>query len=424
MASKSIRVDTTPLFRPEDKPATPRRTMTPAKRKEEDSKTFSELFNEALDSTPQNGGLGSLNGTPGTPSYASGNAFVPQSQIKMMQQQHSRFNDSPLSAAPIFQPPQPMQQQQVDYGDEMDWSPSQPQHRALRSSPQHNDTAARRLPFGQSPTQGEDKNPFWFKVPAAPTNPARQLRNPANMPVLRKKPVEKDQVFFTSRRDSAEYKKQQEGQRTGAEDNGSVGSTSFKHPRFFAPEENDEANSLADMLGQSFSLSQDQQQQQNAQMDEDAHHRGTSSSPFSVKGASTRLGHQDHGIRHGTTQKSTVARHIELLVLCVLLPLWLLPSLIPSVPYQLELRAVILVGAGVIALSGTSQTQDYQTKQQQRPAPPKLSDAVLSALGIMELAGLCWVGWETWTARMDVEGYGTGVLVVMLGHYAWKAVKV
>ncbi|KAJ2966465.1 hypothetical protein NQ176_g10139 [Zarea fungicola] len=156
-------------------------------------------------------------------------------------------------------------------------------------------------------------------------------------------------------------------------------------------------------------------------MDEDAHHHRGTSSPFSVKGAT--LGHQD-GVRHGTTQKPAVVRHIELLVLCVLVPLWLLPSLIPSVPYQMGLRAVILVGAGVIALSGTSQTQDYYQTKQQRPAPPKLTDAVLSVLGIMELAGLCWVGWETWTARMDVEGYGTGVLAVMLGHYAWKAVKV
>ncbi|KAJ6782215.1 hypothetical protein PWT90_06721 [Aphanocladium album] len=317
MASRSIKVDTTPLFRPEDKPLTPRRKMIPAKRKAEDSKTFSELFNEALDSTPQKGGIASMTGTPGTPNYASGSAFVPPSQMKMMQQQHG-FNDSPLATAPVFKPLS--QPQHADYGDEMDWSPSQPQHRAFRSSPERKETAR---PFGQSPTQSDGVNPFWFKVPAAPVNPARQLRNPPNMPVLRKKPVEQDDVFFTSRRDSAEYK------------------------------------------------------------------RGGFLSIFC----------EARGCEQHTENRTTSPRRAYHAV-----------GFAPAL-------GLVLVAAGIIALSGTQEMDDGRDE---RPPPPKLAEAVLSALGVVELAGVCWVGWETWTGRVDVSMYGAGILAVMLGHYATR----
>lgn len=393
MESRSIKVDTTPLFRAEDKPLTPRRTMTPAKRKTQDSKTFSELFNEALDSTPQKDGFSSGAATPGTPNYTSGGAFVPPSQLKMMQQQQRGFNDSPLASAPVFKPltqPAP-----ASYGDEMDWSPSQPstsQHRAFRNT----DTAAP-LPFGQSPTQqgddgsGSSKNPFWFKIPAAPTNPARQMRNPPNMPVLRKKPVEKDDVFFTSRRDSAEFKN-----RGGA---GSSAGMAFKNPSFFAPEKNDEANSLADMLGQSFSLSQEGQ----------THDRDAASSSFPSSPVSSSLR------RASRTQQGPRRRPVELMALCVLLPLWLLLSVFSSsIPYKMALQGAVLVAAGVIALSGTREMDDARPQA----AQPKLVDAVFSALGVVELAGVCWVGWETWAGRVDVGGYGAAALAVMLAHYA------
>ncbi|OAA78587.1 hypothetical protein LEL_05410 [Akanthomyces lecanii RCEF 1005] len=393
METRSIKVDTTPLFRPEDKPLTPRRTMTPAKRKKQDSKTFSELFNEALDSTPQKDGFSSGAATPGTPNYTSSSAFVPPSQLKTMQQQQQRgFNDSPLASAPAFKPLS--QPTSADSGDEMDWSPSQPstsQHRAFRNT----DPAAPR-PFGQSPTQqgddgsGSSKNPFWFKVPAAPINPARQMRNPPNMPVLRKKPVEKDDVFFTSRRDSAEFKN-----RGGA---GSSAGMAFKNPSFFAPENNDEANSLADLLGQSFSLSQEGQ----------SHDKNAATASFPLSPSSFSLRHAPGA------QQSPRRRPVELMTLSVLLPLWLLLSAFSSsIPYRLALQGVLLVAAGVIALSGTREMDDRRPPASQ----PKLVDAVLSALGVVELAGVCWVGWETWTGRVDVGGYGAGVLAVMLAHH-------
>ena len=103
------------------------------------------------------------------------------------------------------------------------------------------------------------------------------------------------------------------------------------------------------------------------------------------------------------------------MTLCVLLPLWLLLSAFSSsIPYKMALQGVVLVAAGVIALSGTREMDDRRPPATQ----PKLVDAVLSALGVVELAGVCWVGWETWTGRVDVGGYGAGVLAVMLAHYA------
>ncbi|TQV94309.1 hypothetical protein V2A60_002656 [Cordyceps javanica] len=397
LESRSIKVDTTPLFRPEDKPLTPRRNKSPAKRREEDSKTFSELFNEALDSTPRKGGLSTTATTPGTPNFASGSAFVPPSQFKSSQQRG--FNDSPLESAPTFKPLS--QPAHVDEGDEMDWSPSQPQHRAFRDSQEHGNATR---PFGQSPTHADrGQNPFWFKVPPAPTNPARQLRNPPNMPVLRQKPVERDDIFFTSRRDTSEYKN-----RAGSQAGSSAG-TDFRNPSFFAPEQNDEANNLADLLGGSFNLGHAQQQGQ--PHDRNGGASPASSSPFSVR-------RQQAPTKHRQTPPRR--RHIELTVLGLLLPSWLLLSASSSIPYSMELRGLVLVAAGVVALSST---HDMGGDAQGTLPAPKLFEAVLSALGIVELAAVCWVGWETWTGRVDVSAYGAGVLTVMLGHHATRLLQ-
>ncbi|OAA69843.1 hypothetical protein ISF_03113 [Cordyceps fumosorosea ARSEF 2679] len=422
MASRSIRVDTTPLFKSEDKPPTPRRNMSPAKRKEEDSKTFSELFNEALDSTPRKGRPSpSLPATPGTPNYASGSAFVPPSQIKLMQEQQRRrgFHDSPPLASPSAFQPRAQQAPIVhdyDDGDAMDWSPSQPQHRAFRDTPDRSTAATARRPFGQSPTHADDgggsANPFWFKVPPAPTTPARQLRNPPNMPVLRQKPAERDDVFF-----SASLRGERDGRSSRPSSGGGGGGTSFRNPSFFAPEENDEANSLADLLGESFTLGRRAQAQEQRQP-----RRGRpapaalSSTPSSPSCVERRRADPQRvrGVR---------PRPVELVVLAVLLPLWLLPSFV-TLPARATgvLQGIVPVAAGVVALGGTHhELNDEAGPRQQRSR--LVVDAALSALGVGELAAVCWVGWETWTAGVDVRAYGAGVLAVMLAHHAVRLLR-
>ena len=281
--------------------------------------------------------------------------------------------------------------EQVQYAEEMDWSPSQPQHRAFRDS---SDTKAPNRPFGQSPTQ-PDGNPFWYKVPAAPTNPAHRLRNPPNMPVMRKKPTENSNMLFSRKPSDSESQNRRRRSSSGQNGNSSS-SITFKNPSFFAPEDHDEANSLADMLGQSFSLSQES-------------NKAATMNSASVRPKSSMWTSQ---------QSSSVTlprRNIELYTLLVIFPFWLLVTSL-SIPYKMELQGVALVVAGIIALGGTGDAAPSDSNQ-----APNLTDAIFSALGILELAALCWIGWETWTTRIDVTGYGTGVLGVMLAHQTWKS---
>ncbi|KAM3539922.1 hypothetical protein ARSEF1564_007161 [Beauveria bassiana] len=433
IASRSIKVDTTPLFRPDDKPLTPRHSMTPIKRREQDAKTFSELFNEALDSTPQKGGGGgggvsSLTATPGTP----GSSFVPPSQLKMMQR---GFNSTPL---------QPSSAAHADSGDEMDWSPSQPPHRAFRTDTSTTTTTTTAQnkdalrPFGQSPTHdnsgsSNNQRPFWFKVPPAPTNPARQLRNPPNAPVLRKKPVKQDGVFFSSSRDSAKFRNRNSAAGDNDKDEAQASMT-FRNPRFFAPEKpNDEANSLADLLSESFSLGNEQQGS-----GEGASHPLTASfsssssfSPFSKRHHSENNNNgngnqqqrqQQQRRRRRPPHQIQQQQSLALMTLCALLPLWLLVSyFFFSMPCRTPLQGLVLVVAGVVALSSTHDGDAQPRQEQQRQRHPMLLDAGLSALGVVELAAVCWLGWETWTAGRDVQGsdaYGAGILAMMLGHRA------
>lgn len=271
---------------------------------------------------------------------------------------------------------------QVQYSEEMDWSPSQPQHRAFRDSA---GSKANR-PFGQSPTQ-PDGNPFWYKVPAAPTNPAHRLRNPPNQPILRKKPAEKTDLFFTTR-DAAETEPDSKRRTSGQ--NGNI---AFKNPSFFAPEQHDEANSLADMLGQSFSLSQE---------DNEVTERATPAKNSMWKS-------------QAASSTAPVNKSMDLYALLVVFPFWLLVTSM-SVPYRMEMQGVMLVVAGIIALGGTGGSESTASMQSL-----SLSDVLFSALGVLELAAVCWIGWETWTGKVDVCGYGTGVLGVMLAHQTWKS---
>jgi hypothetical protein len=211
------------------------------------------------------------------------------------------------------------------------------------------------------------------------------------MPVLRKKPAENSNVLF-SRKDTPPGT---EGRRRSSGQNGSSSSNiTFKNPSFFAPEDHDEANSLADMLGQSFSLSQE-----------------------SNKATATNAASARPSIWNAQQSSSVTlpSRTVELYTLLIVFPFWLLVTSL-SVPYKIEMQGVALVVAGVIALGGTGDATPSDSNQ-----APSLSDAVFSALGILELAAVCWIGWETWSARIDVSAYGTGVLGVMLAHQTWKS---
>ncbi|KHN95491.1 uncharacterized protein MAM_06548 [Metarhizium album ARSEF 1941] len=233
LGGRSIRVDTSPLFATEDRPLISREVESATQRRTDDSKTFSELVNDALDSANT----------------------TPQKSIMIDQAPSPQQSFSP--SGPDFGKTRPTETptkrtQQLQYDEEMDWSPIIPQHRALTDS-----QASLTSKFG--PTNGghsplpEAKSPFWCKVPAAPVNPAQRLRNPVWSPAPKREPPETGKVMFTRRG----HQPTSSPVTVGSDLKGGV---EFKQPRFFAPQKDHDASSLADLLSQSFTLGQDQQE--------------------------------------------------------------------------------------------------------------------------------------------------------------------
>ncbi|KAH7133114.1 Ima1 N-terminal domain-containing protein [Dactylonectria estremocensis] len=371
LARRSIRVDTTPLFGTYSTTVSPRPRKTLAKKREE-PKSLSELLNEALDSptaTPPRDTLGRppVNSLP--PPYPPSNPIRPRSTL-------DQFGTLGISGAPLRTEP-PLQTEQVQYSDEMDWTPTQAQsspHRAFRD-----DLFAPTRAFGAAPVAPEG-NPFWYKVPAAPTNPAQRMRNPV-APVLRSKPAEEESVFFR-----ANDKSKTQTEKADA------ASVAFKPPSFFAPAaENDEASSLADLLGQSFSLGQENPQP-----------------------VSTRIPKYT-SVNRRTDMQIQSPLGVELIIIACLLVLWLGTVLMPF-PFRRELQLAALSAAGTIALRVTGETS-HETREEEAPS---VSIYVGSVLSVIELAAVCWLGWEVWKGEVDTSKYGIGVLVAMLGHQLWN----
>lgn len=370
LASRSVKIDMTPLFRTEETTPVRRQKMSPEKRKEDDSKTFSELFSEALDSTPTKRNDITATSSPIQP-YASNSPFNSHPQDGFQ----TSFSDPTL----LNSQPQPPQ-----YEDEMDWSPSHPSpHRAFQASPQRPQT---RGSFGEAPTQANG-NTFWYKVPPAPTNPAQRHRNPPNKPTLRKKMASED-VFFSSAM-------KQNAASSVASDRADV---TFKNPSFFAKQETDEASSLADLLGQSFSLSQEN--------DTDA--------------TSKKEKHSFWSTTKSSSSTEPARGNLKLVLLLVALLAWLAVSFV-QLPYELYVQISVLVVAGTIALSSTSDGNSRSAAKAENG--PALSDMVLAGLGVIELSISCWLGWQLWSIQEDISVHGIALLGGMIIHEAWKSVK-
>ncbi|KAF5024242.1 hypothetical protein F66182_3674 [Fusarium sp. NRRL 66182] len=369
-AKRSIKIDTTPLFGTSSTKFSPKQPKI-TRSKREEPKTFSDLLNEALDEPLPRLQTDRISQPPvnswSPPPYSPRNP--------------SRVPDSPAQFSNLGITPQ--KAQEVQYGDEMDWTPtgsqSQPQsqYRALQNSPISNGP---RRPFGEAPVSAE-KSPFWYKVPAAPTNPSQRLRNPPNAPILRSKPVEQESIFFRGAAKAHGRGESEERQVT------------FKSPSFFAPQEsNDEASGLADLLSQSFTLGKEH----NSPVKPARGHSGRTSSADVSPGARQwdRLG-------------------IEFMALATMLIIWGLTAAV-STPFGREVQLALLSAAGTIALRVTGEaSRGGQT--------PSTADLVGSILSVIELAAVCWLGWEVWQGNTDAGKYGVGILTAMLGHQVWSS---
>ncbi|KAF4456432.1 hypothetical protein F53441_1436 [Fusarium austroafricanum] len=376
-AKRSIKVDTTPLFGTSDQTFSPPKQPKITRRKREEPKTFSELLNEALDSptaTPQTDRFSQPSANSIPPRSFSPSPFSPSGSFSISESPRNRFNALNIT---------PQKTQEVGYSDEMDWTPTesqtQPQspYRAFQDAPLSNGP---RRGFGEAPVSTE-QSPFWYKVPAAPTNPSQRLRNPPNAPILRSKPVEQESIFF---RGAAKKKGRDENDER---------EVAFKPPSFFAPQEsNDEANGLADLLSQSFTLGKE------SQPGDSGHSRRRMSSSRTSP---------------GTPQLQNLG--IEFMVLAAFLVIWGL-TVTFSMPLGREVQLALLSGAGMIALRITGETS-RETKDKH---PPTTATYISSALSVFELAAVCWLAWEVWQGNEDAGKYGIGILTSMLGHQVWS----
>ncbi|KAM0422658.1 hypothetical protein ACHAPD_001114 [Fusarium lateritium] len=369
-AKRSIKVDTTPLFGNSSDTAFSPKQPKLTRVKREEPKTFSDLLNEALDSptpAPQTG-----RSQQSSVSSFSPRPYVPSSPLRPQESPLNQFNSLNVT---------PQRTQEVGCSDEMDWIPTeshikpQSQYRAFQNSPALNKP---RRAFGESPVNNQ--NPFWYKVPAAPTTPSHRLRNPPNAPIIRSKPVEQESIFF---RGAA--RKKDENEREEHE-------VAFKPPSFFAPQEShDEASGLADLLSQSFSLGQEQSEP-------DQRSRARS---FGAGGP-------------GTPQFERLG--VEFITVAVLLVLWGLTAAFPM-PFGREVQLALLSAAGVIALRVTGEAG----REPRDSRTPSAASYVSSALSVFELTAVCWLAWETWQGNTEGGKYGVGVLTIMLGHQVWSS---
>ncbi|KAK2592618.1 hypothetical protein QQS21_009683 [Conoideocrella luteorostrata] len=378
LAGRSIQVDTTPLFVTYNKPLVPGEGRSPRSTKQsirQDSKTFSELFNDALDSvnaTPQKSVIADMTPSPQSP-------FQPP---RPMSSSLGSIGNTGLTKTPTKRP---QQQQQLQYDEEMDWSPITPQHRALNNNATPTPNRAGQF-NDQRPSHQEPTSPFWYKVPAAPLEPARRMRNPVWPSVPKQVPVETGNAMFTRRG----HKSNASQASIGSDASGGV---EFKQPSFFAPERDHDASSLADLLSQSFTLGQEQEKgTENPRIEQ----VGQNAAPISQKA-------------RGKTKPQQ--SRIERVILTILVSLWLLVMFVP-IPYRWEIQLATLPAAGVIALRGTGDS-DRLMSHSMTPGFAIL----LSALSVAELAAICWVGSEVWSGRSEQAGwYGLAALASMLGH--------
>lgn len=292
-----------------------------------------------------------------------------------------------------FGTPEPqVPQSQVQYSEEMDWSPTQSKHRAF------NDFGPPKAPnqvFGQ-PEQGPNSSPFWYKVPPAPIAPAQRLRN-GPKPLLTK-PAERKSIFATSSMQAA--KSSSGAQKEGLQD------VAFAQPTFFAPSASnptDPRSSLADLLNTSFSLSQDDE-------DRDVH------------GNVQSRNRKAQAANAGSLARSARLRNSRLLdvfTLAILLAAWL-HATSASYPYSRDvmLGAMMLTMATAIHLTGDA------IRTMRREPTPSWASIINTSLGIGELAVACHFALQIWDSRMSGPTSslpGAAIIGGMLVHELWNA---
>ncbi|KAG6040748.1 hypothetical protein E4U41_007188, partial [Claviceps citrina] len=351
LAGRCIRVDTAPLFATSAVPSLAPNDATAhhRQRKEQDAKTFSELFNEALDSADANAPTPSGRDQDMTPPTQS-----PFNATRPVRSSRGTANGMGWAETPRKRQQQQQQEQQFQYDEEMDWSPITPQQHGGVGNDHLTPglTLTRKNGFGksefgaQTPSQGGSMNPFRLKVPAAPVEPARRLRSPvwSSAAVKQEQRPETGRVVFTRRSSRGHQRHEPSPSQASTSSEGS-GGVEFKQPSFFAPQrDHDTSDSLADLLSQSFSLGHEQEaaapaeEHTSSRQDQDRGHVAALGKARGRGGVSSRP--------LATTPSARV--ELEQAILAALLAVWLLGMHVSSRPGSrgCEIQLGVLSAAG------------------------------------------------------------------------------
>ncbi|KAM0251711.1 hypothetical protein ACHAQJ_008032 [Trichoderma viride] len=396
LARGSIKVDTTPLFGVTDRTVSADQMPSPSPRKKiREPKTLAEALTEALESTnpspikkptPRRV-FESVNPSPiKNPTPRRFQELLPTPRTaNPFRTSHDELSFAGFSLSDKS----PQKGLRAQDPDEMDWSPVPKQmHRSTHRAFQ--DTPVSKLgsrPFGQAPAR-PDAGPFWFKVPAAPVNPAQRLRNPPGAPVF-------NRAFSEPRKDEGNFSFGRDLIDEAREEPSRASSVDFRGPSFFAPEHPDDTDELADALGQSFTFANEEDDESDSEetvVNEDL--------PILSSGQSSHI--------------------YDLYLLVIMLPSWFLP-LVVAVPYCREARLAILSIAGIIAIRSIGgATQELLGGN---PKSSSLAMYLASLTSVVELSVLCWTAWQLWTDGRDIFPYGASVLTSMLGHQALRGVS-
>ncbi|KAK0388202.1 hypothetical protein NLU13_4447 [Sarocladium strictum] len=362
-ARRSIRVDTKALFTVPHGPLSPSRTSarkTSSGNRQIQSRPSSEVHEE-----PE-------------PGRKPSSTHADLRPLRGPQPPPIPFGSTTPRSPPLFQQSFGAAEPQntiQDEPEEMDWTPTQSQHRAFSNIAPAGSPSR---PFSQAPVQAES-GPFWYKVPPAPVNPAHKLRNPPRVPIVRKPNTEDKEEGLLFSAPVASQQTKPDARTTAVE---------FQPPTFFAPTKDDERNSLADMLNKSFSLGSEEEE-------------GATGVTASRQGPVAAGDHQVHNIN---LQMPVIAT--------LLLLMWAMAVLSENsqvFPYGKEIKLCVAVAAGALALGRMGQRHDLSHGNDHDTGA--LAAWLSPMLEVFELASLCYVGWETWVGQTDTTGLGSGVLL-------------
>lgn len=281
----------------------------------------------------------------------------------------------------------------INYSEEMDWSPTQSKHRAFNDfGPPGRDKQG----FNESPTN-VGTSTFWYKVPPAPKPPLHRVAETSHA-VLREKPAKKEAVFFP-------------GTKTLQTDQGPAARSiaapdakvSFAQPSFFADTaikstaSNDPRNSLADMLNSSFTIRQDDSEEDNASA-------GARERPIEL--------------RFNLVGRTEAGNIIDVLLLIALLSTWVYSTSYGDLPPFTRDMMLVVIGLTMFVGLHMARAAILDLNAGKGPYGLIVGNAALS---LSEVVGCSMLLLQVWSATdayslKELATPGTCVLSVMLAH--------